>query len=536
MNCQDISRIADTGNFNHLAEAQRRAAEAHALTCRQCAPLWAAHARLAELRIPAMPGELAARLRTLAAVPEPSRGRSGLRRLTVVGGAVVLAAAAAMLAVHIHERQVPQSPPAAATVPAATDLGLAQAALPPEVATPVAVEAASSAVPARDAAVTVRSDESLPLLLPPDNSGPEMAVDLALQKVADSHPELVGSEVEGFFTVTMLTRANGTLLNSDVRLVPPGPSAEELYRKFRAEQSQAIADAGNQQFTMRTRNAVLPDGRSLSAEVRLQLGVVSDNYDMTRSRAHVLAIVRQQHAELALPATGSETNRLTILLAEDGSIQREVVEKRNRNSLPQDLPAFPTQGSEADMANQLTEYLAQDIARSLAVSIDQIGQVGVAILEVGDFFVVVDESGNLQPKDNRRVLNIAYAWPRRDGESDPAFARAGPYATRGARLQSKFDEAAALTILKRKIPDAFIVKAEDAGAPALFLSHKGELIRAGRVRAPGGGEAMDHVLVQQLAPGVKLGASMGRDIEDGAGGRTRVIFGWEEDPASAAAK
>lgn len=536
MNCQDISRIADMGNFSHLAEPQRRAAEAHALICRHCAPVWAAHARLAELRIPAIPGELSARCRTLAAVPVQARGRSAWRRLTVVGGVVVLAAAAAMLAIHFGEGRAPQSPPVA-TVPAATDVALAPIAPQPEVTAPVVLdEAASSAVPAKDAAAAAQLDEALPLLLPPDNSGPERAVDLALQKVADTHPELVGSEVEGIFTVTMLTRANGTLVSSDVRRIPPGPSAEEQYRKARAEQSQVIADAGSQQFTMRTRNAVLPDGRPLSAEVRLQLGVVSDNYDMTRSRARVLATVRQQHADLALPATGSETNRLTILLAEDGSIQREVVEKRNRDSQPRNPPAIPMQGSAADMANQLTEYLAQDIARSLAVSTDQLGQVGFATLEVGDFHLVVDESGNFQPRDNRRVLSVAYAWSRRDGESDPAFARAGPFSTGGTILQSKFDEGAALTILKRKIPDAFIVKAEDAGTPALFLSHTGELIRAGRVRAPGGGEAPDQVLVQQLAPGVRLGASMGRDMEDGVGGSTRVIFAWEEQPGSAATR
>jgi hypothetical protein len=535
MNCQDISRIADTGSFSHLPEAQRRTAEAHALTCRHCAPVWAAHVRLAELRIPAMPGELPARFRTLAAVPVQARGRAGLRRLTVVGGVVVLAAAAAMLAFHFRDGRAPQDSQAGAMVPSVTELPLAPAALQPEgAASVVADDATSPAVPEKDAAVAAQPDESLPLLLPPDNSGPERAVDLALQKVADSHPELVGSEVDGIFTVTMLTRANGTLVSSDVRLIPPGPAAEELYRKARAEQSQAIADAGSRRLTMRARNSTLPDGRSLSAEVRLQLGVVPDNYDMTRSRARVLATVRQQHADLALPATAGETNRLTILLAEDGSIQRKVVEKRSRLSLAQDSSALPMQGGNPDAAGRFTENLVQEIAGRLALGVEEIGEVGVATLEVGDFFVVVDESGNSRATDNRRVLNVAYAWPRRAGESSSAFALAGPHATGGPSLQSKFDVAAALTILKRKMPDAFIVKAADAGTPGLFLNHKGELIRAGRVRGPGSGEAADTVLIQQLAPGVKLGASMGTTIEDGAGGSTRVVFAWEENPQGAA--
>ena len=281
---------------------------------------------------------------------------------------------------------------------------------------------------------------------------------------------------------------------------------------------------------------MLPDGRSLSADVRLQLGVISDSFDVTRSKARVLATVRQRHAALALPATGNEWNRLTVLLAEDGSIQREAVEKRSRQSLTQNPLPFPMQGGEADLANRNTEYLIRDIARSLALNADQIGEVGVTTLAEGDSVVVADESGNIQLKDNRRVLIVAYAWPRREGEPAPAVSQANPFASEVPTLRSKFDVAAALTILKRKIPDAFHVTADVAGIPALFFSYKGRLIRAGRVRAPNGGEALDHVLVQQLASGARVGASMGRNIEDGAGSSTRVIFAWEANPTSAATK
>ena len=224
MNCQDISSIADTGRFGNLAEPQRRAAEAHALTCRHCAPVWAAHARLSGLLIPAMPEGLSARCRALAAVPVQARIGIAARRLTVVG-CVALAAAAAILIIHFGEKQVRQSRLAEAMVPAATYPAPAQVSMPREVAVPVVVNEAASSRPAQVAAA--QSDESLPLLLPPDDSEPERAVDLALQKLADAHPELVGSELAGFFTVAMLTRADGTLIISGVRMIPPGPSAEE---------------------------------------------------------------------------------------------------------------------------------------------------------------------------------------------------------------------------------------------------------------------------------------------------------------------
>ena len=106
---------------------------------------------------------------------------------------------------------------------------------------------------------------------------------------------------------------------------------------------------------------MLPDGRSLSADVRLQL--VSNRFDVTRSK-----FVRQRHAALALPATGNEWNRLlSVLLAEDGSIQREDGgEEESSVSHPIHCRSR-MQGGEADLANRNTEYLIRDIARSLAL-------------------------------------------------------------------------------------------------------------------------------------------------------------------------
>ncbi len=40
MNCQDISRLADTGSISNLSEAQYDDAESHARHCRDCAAIW----------------------------------------------------------------------------------------------------------------------------------------------------------------------------------------------------------------------------------------------------------------------------------------------------------------------------------------------------------------------------------------------------------------------------------------------------------------------------------------------------------------
>ena len=101
MNCQDLSRLIDSGDFATLAGHERREGEAHARSCHHCAPLWFAHARLATLPIPPMPAELSVRCLTLAAArTQASASRHASRRMMfVVGGLVALAAAAGMLSV-----------------------------------------------------------------------------------------------------------------------------------------------------------------------------------------------------------------------------------------------------------------------------------------------------------------------------------------------------------------------------------------------------------------------------------------------------
>lgn len=116
MNCEDISRIADTGSFGALTEAERREAAAHALTCRRCAVVWSAHLQLAALVTPPMPEEVPLRLQALAGLPAQSQRRYPLRRLTVIGGLVALAAAAGVLTWRLDGSTSPTSPPAASRI------------------------------------------------------------------------------------------------------------------------------------------------------------------------------------------------------------------------------------------------------------------------------------------------------------------------------------------------------------------------------------------------------------------------------------
>lgn len=124
MNCRDLVRLVESRSVGSFSAAERRDCEAHAGSCRHCAPVWVAHARLAAMRVPPMPPGLAERCRQLAAArAQGSVLRFAPRGMVVaVGGFVVLAAAAGALTVHIvnapaAQPEVAAPPPTVAAVP-----------------------------------------------------------------------------------------------------------------------------------------------------------------------------------------------------------------------------------------------------------------------------------------------------------------------------------------------------------------------------------------------------------------------------------
>lgn len=110
MNCRDIAHLVVERPFGSLTDAQRREAEAHAGSCRHCAPAWVAYAGLAAVRIPPMPAELATRCRAL----EAARPRGAVLRfaprgvLAALGGFAVLAAAAGVATVQYVQHRAEQ--------------------------------------------------------------------------------------------------------------------------------------------------------------------------------------------------------------------------------------------------------------------------------------------------------------------------------------------------------------------------------------------------------------------------------------------
>jgi hypothetical protein len=518
MNCQQISRIADSGSFSKLGAVELGEAEAHASSCARCAAVWGAHAGLATLPIPEMPAELTLRCRTLAALPANNTRRPMMRRLTVVGSLVALAAAAGLLVMQQGGKPVQESQPAVAAAPDAVAAPMPTVATPaatPEVPNPVAREAATAAPPKE--VKKPEPQEPLPLLLPPVYAGAaerNALMDQALRKVVERHPELVdGPAIEGQFFVGALMQDDGALLDSVVK-----QAAGEAMGDTSAEIQRALPnDGAGRQNSGRRKGSLLPDGRALRADVSLIVATVSTRYDMARSSMRVLEALGHKYDDLLLPATGEQMNRLTVLMWADGRIQREHVDSINRNlGSGRSLRGGDT--SDAD-------FLARSIADRLEIDPSQIGLMGVTAVEQGSLVLSAGPDGVARPDDRRRMLQVYYAWPRRAGDPGPTLGQAGSTAV----TTTTYDQVAALKIVERLMPDAFTSTDRTAGTPTIVLSAKGEVIRVGRVKYTNGG-AMDTILQEQLVPGVMTNSFMSARLRNNLGETAEVTLAWAASP------
>jgi hypothetical protein len=241
---------------------------------------------------------------------------------------------------------------------------------------------------------------------------------------------------------------------------------------------------------------------------------VPNGYDLMRSNLRVLDILGDRYADLMLPVADGYLNRLTVFLAEDGSIQREKLGGESTTN-QQNSRTF-----RADDPNDVAA-MAERIASQLELDVGQIGLFGMTSLENGSRAMVLDEFGNSRAEDKRRMLVVEYAWPRREGEVAPRWGQGSVDSQ-----ASSVDLAKALTIVEQVIPEAFAPRNPALGTSAVVLTAKGEFIRTGHVVWKSG-EPAQKTLQDQLAPGVQFGNFSEVRLTDKSGAATDVIFAWE---------
>jgi hypothetical protein len=491
MNCQDITRLIDSGKFSAITANDKRDAEAHAKTCSHCAPLWIMHASLSSTTRPPMPAELSVRCLTLAAAGKQASSSRRVSRVTaVIAGLVVLAAAASMLATGLFDTSRPPEMSRASEPKIAVEEALPSVEIAP--ALPVPAELHGTEVKAAP-------KYSLPLIPAPlrADADRKTQMDLAMRKALELYPEITqGPEVDSTFVVSLNLRANGTVLENTLAMANSTEEINTLMHKMKP------LDSGRT-FTGAAKGHRLEDGRALRGHLSLDFSVVSDSFDLSRANARVEQIISAERSHLMLPIARGGMNTLTVLLSADGTIQRENVEFVGREAPPQN-PA-------AD-----AETRAREVARKLGVGLEQIGIMGTTMIR----------NGATDPA-NLAYLRIDYAWTRRPGEVAPRIGQGD-----NIFLSTGVDMDAARVVVERLIPEAFLQAQRTSGppidVPAIVFTTDGKAVGAGRINAMSGDMSQQ---VQPFAPGMQVYSGRSVTVRNAGGKSVEVYFIWEATAA-----
>jgi hypothetical protein len=382
--------------------------------------------------------------------------------------------------------------------------------------------AAVGAVTAMDAppmpATAAGNGPSLPLLLPASSRDGQMSAlsELALKRAAERYPQLVqGPETNERYVVALLLRADGTLQDSEMRAV-----GDRDVNDMNTELKRILPPEIGQLYTSGRKGAKIGNGQTLRALVSLIVAQKPADFDESRSLARVHRIVRAKHDDLMRDGTSGVIVRLTVLLTEDGQIERENIEN------PAKL--VPIDYDDPELAAKFAAQLASE----LGVDTSRFGAIGFTMVE-DSLMRSAAEAAAAIASDPRAISNakrimVYYAWPRRPGESGPYM----PAATQ--RRNQGIDLEAARILVEHYIPDAYTVKDEKAGNPTLVMDSSGKVIRSGRV-VPIYGRPVYESLEKALMPEYKRGAFQSARIRNAKGESAYVQLFWQPDPGSGSA-
>jgi hypothetical protein len=380
----------------------------------------------------------------------------------------------------------------------------------------------------------------------PDRSVSVSTEELAWQKAVERHPELVdGPDTDHTFYVTLAMQRNGNVINSAARLVNR-QDLEVVSNEMRRLMPRNFTSALDSPF--RAKHTRMADGRMLRADAFILIRIFADDYDAsgedaTRSSAKVEQLVRERYAHLFLPTSGTEVNRLTLLLTEVGTVEREKVEL-TRRAEPLPVPAPMPSPAEllriAAEAEQQRESLvaatAQRMADQLGVPTDRIGLMGNLRVEQGMKGLTEDPNGVLVPFDESAQLLVSYAWPRREGEAGPTMAGLRRPTSSAESLRRELEEkeerlAPAVIIVERVMPDAFELRNSEAGMPVVGLTARGETLGAIRLNTRGNEQLSPRAMGIELQKvdarfGSRMGMSKMETLTNAAGRTAEVMFVW----------
>jgi hypothetical protein len=345
----------------------------------------------------------------------------------------------------------------------------------------------------------------VPLYPPPSGKNRDADLEQVKRAILARYPEVLSQNV-GYrvYSVVIALRADGSIINSELRLSTLSESAGDL------EALRELLPEGNRaSITALGEGALLGDGQVLPARMGIMYEVLPAGYDESRSASIVERAVRAKFSNLMKPSDSEMLNRVTVIMSDDGRIQRDYLDtvdvKKPPSQLADRFSPFRAMGFDPE---QLSFVSATGISRRPDGTP---GTAGVREMPDGSLRRLPDET-----------LLISYAWMRRPGEATGARQPSGDSPDYEAQ------EAVRRALMERYFPAAFAPHDQAAGVSwcVFVLSAKGEVVRTGQVTTESG-QGVGLRLLQGLIPDVKLiRLTMMGTVTNASGKHANAVFAW----------
>jgi hypothetical protein len=259
----------------------------------------------------------------------------------------------------------------------------------------------------------------------PDHRDPQFVK--AMRAAVRRYPELIDHPARGgFYSVTVLARADGSLHSSQlIYLAPPasspvpviGPDLDKAFAELPEGPDKAKILKGEQ----------IADLGKASENIDVNWYVLREDFDDSRDVRRVADAVRAQYTNPMRPTrdlpggrgAATEINLLTVFMTEDGFIARKAMEPIRIDAMeamnPRPLHTLISASAFTPPPVPVEAF------KVLGLEPGQIGQTGLVIVEPER----VDPEAAARGADAQRLIQqlrtapavlVRYAWPRRPGE------------------------------------------------------------------------------------------------------------------------
>jgi hypothetical protein len=342
--------------------------------------------------------------------------------------------------------------------------------------------------------------QSLPKLLPPQPGGATAAQEeLVTRAVLKSHQYLAEEEPDsdGQSVVDIAVREDGTVFSS-----------RDLYTRP-ADRSALMSDPADvlPQSPGNTAGIMFYKGDAggnapIRQPVWIRYVILREEPDTSRTLKRVWAAALTAHRELLEQLPTSRINLVTVLMSEDGKIDKYYVESRRYDDL---RPA----------GDQVPEEFGTRW-EPLGLRPEQLGPMG-------ETTIYARLKKNAGPDTPSGMMVVRYAWPRRNDEPMGGT----PLAERRPRIL-RFLHADATAVIERYFTDALNDKGKTrSGIPWLVMSRDGVVVRSGFIHL-GRDESATAQHLAKVNPDLQIGEVLESLVvkQYATSHANRVIFAW----------